>query len=311
MTTTEHDALSELFRFRPSLAVTLLRDLLHHPVPPYKHIGVLEGDFTQTMSTEYRADRVLVLKDARGSPRLGVVVEVQRRIDENKRWAWPVYWMALRAKLRCDAVVLVLCLDNTTAAWAAQPIALGAGEQLSLRVVGPGQLPMLLGASKAKRLPELAVLSAMAHGNDGPEGVQAVLKAFGAVAKLDGERGRFYTDLILARLNEAARQELEEAMQKYEYQSEFARKYYGEGLAEGEARGLAEGKAEAVVAVLEGRGLKVTATQRKRILACRDLARLDRWLLKALTATTTAALLPTRKPAARATKTPAARKPGR
>lgn len=52
-----------------------------------------------------------------------------------------------------------------------------------------------------------------------------------------------------------------------------------EGLAEGKAEGLAEGKAESVIFVLSVRGLPMTVTQRKQILACKDLARLDQWLL--------------------------------
>ena len=35
---------------------------------------------------------------------------------------------------------------------------------------------------------------------------------------------------------------------KYEYRSDFARKYYGEGKAEGEAKGKAEGEAKGKIA---------------------------------------------------------------
>jgi hypothetical protein len=44
------------------------------------------------------------------------------------------------------------------------------------------------------------------------------------------------------------------------------------------AQSKAEGKAEAVLAVLEGRGLAVTATQRRQVLACTHDAQLDAWL---------------------------------
>ncbi|MBK9260397.1 MAG: hypothetical protein IPM54_11245 [Polyangiaceae bacterium] len=49
-------------------------------------------------------------------------------------------------------------------------------------------------------------------------------------------------------------------------------------------KGKAEGKAEAIVTVLEGRGVSMTATQRKEILECKDTRKLDAWLRKALTA---------------------------
>jgi len=45
-------------------------------------------------------------------------------------------------------------------------------------------------------------------------------------------------------------------------------------------------RAETVLKVLETRGLPVSASQRQEILLCRDLDRLDRWLRRAVLATT-------------------------
>jgi hypothetical protein len=50
------------------------------------------------------------------------------------------------------------------------------------------------------------------------------------------------------------------------------------GKREGKAEGKVEGKAEAVLRVLDARGLTVTAAQRKQVLACTDGAQLDVWL---------------------------------
>lgn len=53
---------------------------------------------------------------------------------------------------------------------------------------------------------------------------------------LDGDRSRLYCDLVLNSLTENARRALLEMdAKKYEYQSEFARRYYGQGKAEGMA----------------------------------------------------------------------------
>jgi len=57
------------------------------------------------------------------------------------------------------------------------------------------------------------------------------------------------------------------------------------------ARGKAEGKAEAVLAVLDARGLAVTSAQRKQVLACTDAALLDAWLRAAVTTSSVKALL--------------------
>jgi hypothetical protein len=49
----------------------------------------------------------------------------------------------------------------------------------------------------------------------------------------------------------------------------------------------AKSKAEAILSVLEARGLAMSAAQRQEILRCADLARLDRWLRRAALAAAT------------------------
>jgi len=59
---------------------------------------------------------------------------------------------------------------------------------------------------------------------------------------------------------------------------------------EGKAEGEAKGKAEAVLVVLEGRGLRVSVATRKHVLGCHDLAQLDAWLRRAATVASARAL---------------------
>jgi hypothetical protein len=54
---------------------------------------------------------------------------------------------------------------------------------------------------------------------------------------------------------------------------------------------MAEGKREALLLVLEGRGLSISRPQRAAILACDDLAKLDRWIAASGTAASVAELL--------------------
>jgi len=63
-----------------------------------------------------------------------------------------------------------------------------------------------------------------------------------------------------------------------------------EERAKGKAEGKAEGKADSVLRVVGARGLGVTDEQRARILACQDPELLDRWLVQAVTASSTAEL---------------------
>jgi len=60
-----------------------------------------------------------------------------------------------------------------------------------------------------------------------------------------------------------------------------------EGRAEGRAEGRVEGRAESVLRVLKARGLTVSMAQRKEILGCPDLTRLDCWLDRAAVASST------------------------
>jgi hypothetical protein len=47
--------------------------------------------------------------------------------DPDKKLSWPVYLVAVRAKERCPACVLVVAPDADVATWAAEPIDLGLG----------------------------------------------------------------------------------------------------------------------------------------------------------------------------------------
>jgi hypothetical protein len=55
-------------------------------------------------------------------------------------------------------------------------------------------------------------------------------------------------------------------------------------VAQGEARGEARGRANAVLSVLAARGIAVSDAIQEQLRACTDLARLDRWLVRAVTA---------------------------
>jgi len=54
-----------------------------------------------------------------------------------------------------------------------------------------------------------------------------------------------------------------------------------EGHKEGRQEGREEGMAEAILALLQGRGIPVDAPLETRVRACRDRDTLHRWLLRA------------------------------
>src|SRR5262249_13357772 len=150
-------------------------------------------------------------------------------VDDDKRFTWPEYSMGSRAKYRCPAGLLVVAPDPDIAAWSAEPIETGIpGFVLRPAVLGREAVPVVTDPAEAARRPELAVLSAMAHG-EGESGAAIAAAVLPAVRQLDDERARFYGDLVLNSLNAAARRALEARMKAYVYQSDFAKKYFADG----------------------------------------------------------------------------------
>jgi hypothetical protein len=257
-----HEALVLLFRNRPSLAPELLRDSLHMEIPDYTEVRIDSADLTNIQPAEYRADMVVLL--LRGSPVLGIVLEVQLSKHEDKRYAWPVYVANLRARIRCPVCLLVITANEKVARWAGKPIDLGGGNSFVPWVLRLSRVPEITDEERAREDPELAVLSAMAHGRDPDPDKSARIALLAQMVSLglDAERSRLYCDLVLHSLTEAARRALK-AMDasKYEYQSEFARRYYGQGKADGVAEGKAAGVAEGRTAGVAEIVLKQLATR--------------------------------------------------
>jgi hypothetical protein len=300
---TLHEALVLLFHNRLSLAVELLQIVLKVPLPAFHDLHLEPNEVGGLKPIKHRADLVLSLRDPHKKRLRAVVVEVQLGIDDDKRESWPIYVVNLRGKLHCDVTLLVVTIRASVARWAARPIDLGhPGFALRPLVLGPNAIPILTQLERARRAPELAVLSATAHGQ-GAHGVaiaRAAFAALDALSEVDAERATVYHDVIDLHLNAAAKSALEEMMEtKWEYQSNFAKKYIGIGRAEGkaegelagEARGEARGKAEGVLAVLEARGVEVPERVRAAVLGCTDLEQLDAWLRRAVSVEDASALL--------------------
>jgi hypothetical protein len=138
---------------------------------------------------------------------------------------------------------------------------------------------------EAARRPELAVLSAMAHGQ-GEHGVAIAAAALPAIRGLDDERARFYGDLVLNSVNEAARRALEAMMKGYEYQSDFAKKY----VAQGRLEGRQEGERAILLRLPRARFGELPAAAVTRIEQA-ESATLEQWAERVLSAKTLAEVL--------------------
>jgi hypothetical protein len=285
-----HETLVLLFRNCPELAPILLRDSLQVEVPHYAEARIEAADLTDVQPAEYRADLVVLLYDSK--PVLGIVIEVQLAPDEAKRFVWPVYTTSLRARMRCPTCVLVLTPHEHVARWASMTVELGGGNRFAPWVIGPTGVPEVLDPERAAQEPELAVLSAMAHGESADTGKALLIAtaAMSASLKLDEQRSVLYFDLVYSSLSEAARQSLLRMdPAKYQFQSEFARRYLEQGRSEGETKGFAEGefrgRSETVLKLLALRFGPLEHVVMERVRNA-SLAELEAWTERVLSAST-------------------------
>ena len=277
MVSMAHEVLVDLFKNRPSLGAELLTEALGVPLPAYSEARLLSIDLTEIRPTEYRADIVVLLLDG-DVPIWVLIIEVQLGIDPRKRFTWPDYTMASRARHRCPVGLLIVAPDPDVAAWCAEPIETGIpGFVLHPPVLGRAAIPVVTDPVEAARRPELAVLSAMAHGET-EHGAAIAAAVLPTIRSLDDERARFYGDLVLSCINDAARRALETMMKGYEYQSDFAKKY------------VAQGERALLLRQMRARFGELPAAAVARVEGA-DVAQVEQWGERVLTAATLAEVL--------------------
>ena len=269
MPTWDHEGIVELFRSDPRLAPELLEGPLGVALPAFSDARVEPSTMAELKPAEVHADLVVVLRDG-SRPVLGIIVEVQRKEDPDKSFAWPAYVAWLRRKLKAEACVLVITQSERVANWASRTIVMGPGGTLAPLVLRPSSVPVVDAVDDARKAPELAVLSAMVHGGGRVEtAVEVALAATTAVHELDRDRFLLYFGLIRAALSEAARKAFQMLPQGAQFFDESLQQSFNRG------------KSAAVLAFLEARGLQISDAQRERILGTTDIETLDRWIRRA------------------------------
>jgi hypothetical protein len=277
-----HEDLLRLFENRPALAAELAREALNAKLPEYREARVDSANLSDIRPAEYRADLVILLSQDR--PVQGIVVEVQLARDEEKEYVWPAYVCNLRNRIRSPVCLLVITVDDGVARWASRWIDLGGDGRFRPWVLSPACVPEITDEERAKADPELAILSAVAHGEgvDVEKAARIALAAEAALLGLEAERSTLYSDILFAALSEAARRALRDMnLPKYEYKTEFAKRYYGQG----EAKGRAEGRLELVLRQLTVRfgALPESARARLQTAGSEELDRIGERLLTAST----------------------------
>lgn len=289
MPSAEHESPVALAKLDPGLVAWLLTNVFDVKVPDYHHARTQATDVQVLVPRTYHADSMLLFCNPADEPLLAVVLEVQRGWDRAKRRTWKLYVAQLEVELDVDAALVVYCPDPAIAR-RYRGLFEFEGVSLSLRplIFTPHDVPLVVDVDLARANPALAVLSAICHG-DRPE-VESMFPALVEALRAVGpSKAILYYDVVLAGLPVATRTRWEAFMTTsvdYEFRSELLRDLADRYTKLGEARGQARGEAQAVLTVLEGRGVTLPADIRERILACADLAQLDTWLRRAGTAAT-------------------------
>ncbi|MEO3786836.1 hypothetical protein ABGB12_26210 [Actinocorallia sp. B10E7] len=210
-----------------------------------------------------------------GVTELAVCCEIQLRIDESRRWAWPLYLAKLRFDLKCPVVLLVLTPDPAVLRWCAKGFHLGhPGLILCPLGIGPDDIDRITDPEEARNNLELAVLSALAHG-DTPQGLAILDTVVEAMNSAELDKACCYTELLLSALKGDGKHHLEHLMmtKDFEYTSDFALRLIAQGETQGEAK--------SILLFLKARGIPVTQHARDRIRACTDPQQFERWIERA------------------------------
>ncbi len=290
-----HETLVALLAQRPDLLDLLLRTLGHPGLPG--ELGAVDSTLRVANPLEVRPDLVLVAEGERGP---WVVVEVQLTRDDDKQRRWLSAAGVLLDTRGAMGDVIVLTHDASVATWAREVgRARGpAGTRLSLEPVVLRLTMVEAETLLATGRPELALLAAWAVHDQQGRGAQEVVRAVVEVieAAPDAQLREALLRAMISMLGDALLAVVREMLMNpivippspayLALRREIEAIGEARGEARGKALGKAQGEADALVVVLEARGISVDDEGRQRVARCDDVAQLRQWIARAATAKT-------------------------
>jgi hypothetical protein len=216
------------------------------------------------------------------------LLELQLKMDPEKWHRWGLMLALMADEHRRPGDLVVLTRSAAVARWAGSVACWRSPAGTGLKAE---PLVVLLDERGARRLlatrrPELAYFASWAvRDRRGPRALQVVEGALEVCTLLPaGQRAQAQADIVQG-LGEPLTQAIKELLMRKH--TAKPNKAYQELKAALEARA----RAESVLTVLRARGLRVPSTVSKRVLACSDPARLDRWLQRAVVVSSASELL--------------------
>jgi hypothetical protein len=268
-----HETIVELIAEHPELLVPALREQLGDL--PDVELHFHRGESSTSKVPPLRADLGLEIhRSGEPKPFAAITIEVQLGKDEDKPFSWLLYHAGQHYRLRVPSYLLVVTNDPEVAAWAAGPFRSGMVTMHPL-VIGPTQFPPVTDPEEAKRSLERTFLSGVVHASE-PVAVDIGLALATALGASPDDTGLYYWDTLLAALGDALRSTLEMQLENWKPRSEWGKRLFADGEA--------NGRATSILDLLDARGFALEPPLRQRITACKDPDVLTQWLRRAATA---------------------------
>lgn len=298
MPSAPHETMVVLLREHPDWLGALVEVIAKRKLPA--KLTVADSAVRVLDPAEVRLDLVLTAEDGLS----WVLVEVQLDEDRVKARKWPLAVAALWNERGVPGDLLVITADRAVAAWTQTVGQMDGplGGRLAVRPVVVQLTGDVAEALLNPAHPELAFFAAWTvHDRYGVEAQAIVERATDLIETIPDEAlRRTLLRRILGMLHEklvALIREVSMDSQKIpvspalqrlgeEFQAMYGAQLEARGKAQGEAHGRVRGEAEALLKFLDARGFVVEEARRAEVLACEDVALLDRWIKRAASVAT-------------------------
>ena len=292
MVTNHHEVGHTLFEDDPNL---ISRAIRHAGLgfPDLVNVEQLGTDLSTVEPVERRADRVIRFTTAAGQEAI-VVLEIQRKRDDDKPAAWGYYGMTLVNRYELPVMIVVITTSSSCERWADQDfnfgLNLGLGDKLTVRplVLGPNTVKPITDVAAAREDPVYAALSVIVHRDS--RNVGAILEAVAqALADTSEPERAVLADYIELALGKSPIAKLWRKLMSIHpdvFQGPTMRGMIDKAVAESRAKGQARGKAEFLLKAIELRNIDLDEAQRERVRECADEQVLETWLKRVFEATT-------------------------
>ncbi|MGP3734712.1 hypothetical protein ACTWJ9_16080 [Streptomyces sp. GDS52] len=288
MVTATHEASHRLFQDHPE-ALAPVFEALGLPLPEKTDFHGLSTDVTEIRPMERRADTVLMFEPDMGE-HFVLAVEAQTKKDPDKAKSWAYYVAYLRAKYDLPVLLVAVCRDRSTAAWAMGPFECTVGPWTTQVtrpfVLGPQTVPEVTDESVVVQQPAMAALSAIVH-SQGRRAAAILETVARGLVSFEPDITKYWFEVVEVGLESTpAKENWRKLMQNVVTHFPGHGTLFEEKYLEGRAEGKAEGKAEDILRALQVRGLTISDGVHERITTCTDLDTLTAWFDRSLTATT-------------------------